>query len=70
MISIHFKKKPGTEQNYHGFIASAAELVRFLETADGFVILLTNGKIVHHRPDNATHFRRWLKSHHIKELSR
>jgi len=57
-----------TKNLFPQFMHSATELRKFLQANDMFTILLKNGTIIHHHPEDAVKFRNWLQAHHIEDL--
>ncbi|NIG55655.1 hypothetical protein F3J22_19340 [Chitinophaga sp. Cy-1792] len=54
---------------YEGFGWGITEIVKFIEAAGIFTMLLTTRKVVHFTPENAERFRRWLKYHNITDIT-
>ncbi|TLU99389.1 hypothetical protein [Dyadobacter luticola] len=44
------------------------QLKRFIHAYKVFTILLTDGRIVHHQPQNVSDFHKWLVQHGIEDL--
>ncbi len=56
------------EPEFQGFNHSISDVVRFLPSHDFFTIMLKNGKIVHHSPEDYHAFLAWLRSHQIPDV--
>ena len=53
---------------YTGFTYLAGELSAFTCSLDTFLILLNDGGVIRHQPDNPPRFRKWLIENNIRDL--
>ena len=54
--------------HYPGFGHPANELRKYIKAVDCFTIMLNDGSIVHHEPDDPSLFTKWLKTHCVEDI--
>lgn len=59
---------PFTKPYFAGFEYHSHEVCKFLQTYSTFTLMLTNGAIIHHQPEEALDFQRWLNYHKIEDI--
>ncbi|WP_353720491.1 hypothetical protein [Dyadobacter sp. 676] len=59
---------PFTKPYFAGFEYHSDEICKFLQTYGTFTIMLRNGTIIHHQPEHALDFQRWLNHHQIEDI--
>ena len=57
-----------TKPYFAGFEYHSNEICKFLQTYSTFTLMLTNGAIIHHQPEHAMDFQRWLNHHQIEDI--
>ncbi|MDR6806317.1 hypothetical protein J2Y45_003509 [Dyadobacter sp. BE34] len=57
-----------TKPYFAGFEYHSKEVCKFLQAYSTFTLMLTNGAIIHHQPEHALDFRRWLAHHQIEDI--
>lgn len=57
-----------TKPYFAGFEYHSTEVCKFLQAYSTFTLMLTNGAIIHHQPEHALDFRRWLNHHKIEDI--
>jgi hypothetical protein len=57
-----------TNYFFPGFDFCIVQLRKYIHAYEVFTILLTDGRIVHHQPQNVTEFRNWLSQHQVEDL--
>ncbi len=67
-IAFYLLNAMNAEPEFKGFNYVISDVVRFLPSHDFFTIMLKNGKIVHHCPENYYDFLAWLRSHQIPDV--
>ncbi|WP_223706996.1 hypothetical protein [Niabella beijingensis] len=60
-------KTPNNEE-FPGFDHTAEKINKYVEALGIFTILLKNGAIVHHNPNDVEGFRNWLKQKSIPNI--
>jgi hypothetical protein len=53
---------------FPGFEHCVVQLRKYIQAYQVFTILLTDGRIVHHQPQNVTEFHNWLLLHEVENL--
>ncbi|MBZ4192617.1 hypothetical protein [Niabella beijingensis] len=56
-----------TDTPFLGFEYAPETLIKYVEAAGIFTILLSGGAIVHFHPDKVEAFRNWLKEHKVPD---
>lgn len=59
---------PISKSYFSGFEYHSTEIIKFLQTYSTFTLMLTNGSIIHHQPEHALDFQRWLNHHQIEDI--
>lgn len=57
-----------TAFHYPGFEYSATELLKYITVLKDFTIMLKEGDIIQHTPDDETAFKRWLDGNYIQNI--
>lgn len=53
---------------YPGFDYPATELLKYITVLNDFTIMLKDGDIIKHTPDDDEAFKRWLDCNHIQNI--
>jgi hypothetical protein len=56
-------------ETFPGFAHSAAEIASYICDADRFVVTIRPCTVTRYRAKDAAAFRKWLKSHRIKDIT-
>ncbi|SEJ21022.1 hypothetical protein SAMN05216327_107107 [Dyadobacter sp. SG02] len=59
---------PYTKPYFAGFAYHSKEVCKFLQAYSTFTLMLKNGAIIHHQPEHALDFQRWLNHHKIEDI--
>lgn len=65
---IYIFRKMDTSVTYSEFEYNPDELTKYTEAAGIFSIILSDGKIIHHKPANPNAFREWLNKNDILNI--
>lgn len=66
MLSNSSSKNAGL--NYPNFSYLPIQIHKFVEAAGIFTLLLKDGNIIHHVPDEVTNFKNWLLANNIPDV--
>ncbi|MBA3829952.1 MAG: hypothetical protein H0X33_13510 [Taibaiella sp.] len=57
------------EENYYpGFNIPASQLSKFINATDLFTMMLKDKRVIHHTPENAENFRKWLLLNSVEDI--
>lgn len=56
------------DDRYDNFEYPASQISKYLYSAGIFTLMLEDGKITHHSPDDVEAFLEWLQSHNINDV--
>lgn len=56
------------KNRYPNFEYLAEEVKKYLSTSGFFTIMLKNGKIIHHFPEDMNNFQTWLEQNEVVDI--